>query len=131
MTFNVDEIVLNAEAEAFISLLDGGTCELRTGTQPAAITDPVTGTLIATIVLPATALGGAASGGVASLATTTAIEAIADGTIGYARFKKSDTSSVFDGSVTLSAGGGDLIATEVALLIGELVNIVSMSYTRS
>jgi len=131
MTFNIATIVLNAEAEAFMSLFDGGFCELRSGAQPAAITDGATGTLIATINLPGTALDSPAVSGVASLATTVESAAIADSTIGWARFKKSDGASVFDGSVTLSGGGGDVIATLVDLLIDDLVNIVSMSYARS
>ena len=131
MTFNIAELVLNAEAEAFITLLDGGTCELRTGVQPATITDPVTGILLATIVLPATALSAPATGGTAILASTIAVAAIADGTVGYARFKKSDNSTVFDGAVTLSGGGGDVLATAVALLISDLVNILLLDYTRS
>lgn len=131
MTFNIAELVLNAEAEAFISLLDSGTCELRTGTQPALVTDAATGTLIATITLPATALNAPAASGVAILASTTAVSVVADGTIGWARFKKSGGATVFDGSVTLTGNGGDVIATAIEVLIDDLVNIVSMSYTRS
>lgn len=131
MTFNIHEIVLNAEAEAFISLLDGGTCELRTGVQPALVTDAATGILLATVVIPPTALDSPASGGVATLAPTDQAAAVAGGTIGWARFKKSDLSTVFDGDVTEPGGGGDVIVTEVAILIDDLTDIISMNYTRS
>jgi len=131
MTFNVATITHNTESEAFITLLDGGSCELRTGSQPALVTDAATGTLIATIVLPATALSAPAAAGTADLAVTTEVAVVAGGTIGWARFKKSDASTVFDGSVTLSGGGGDIIATLLIVVATDLVNIVSMSYTRS
>lgn len=130
MTFSIHEIVLNAEAEAFISLLDGGTCELRTGTQPATVNDIATGTLLTSVNIPLIALDSPAVGGVATLAQTDEASVIADGTVGWARFKKSDSSTVFDGAVSEAGGGGDVIVTKVDVLIDDLADIISMSYTR-
>ena len=132
MTFNVSVLVLNAEAEAFISLLDGGTCELRTGVQPAAITDAATGTLIAVVTMESIALATPAVAGVATLnlPLTDGI-ALANGDIGWGRFLTSGSDPVFDGSTTLNGGGGEIIATTIGMLVGESVNIESMSYSRA
>lgn len=132
MSFNVSVDVHNIEAEAFMGLLDSGSCDLRTGTQPANTTIAATGTLLVTIDIPATALKAAAALGKADLAVTTAVATTTAGTVGYARFFKTDgTTVVFDGSVTASGGGGDVIIDDVVLAVDDLVNIIDMSYTRS
>jgi len=130
MTLRTAVAVKNAEASATISAMNGGSVQLRTGTPAALITDAAAGTLLATVVLPNPALN-AVSNGVATMNAVTNVAAAAGGTIGHGRILKSDGTILFDGTVTLAGGGGDIIATVMSVAIGDPVGITAFSYARS
>lgn len=117
----------NAMVDAWAALANGGSIEIRTGSQPAAASDTATGTLLATSTLPSPAFAAAASGS-AALNTVADVLAVADGTAGWARVKGSGGSTVFDGSVGTS--GADFIINSTTIVTGGTVKVLSGSLTQ-
>jgi hypothetical protein len=92
----------NAALDAALDVLNGGTVELRTGASPGA-NNSATGTLLATITLNNPAFA-AAAGGEKALNAPPSATAVADGTVGYARFLTSGSVVNHD----IKAGGSFL-----------------------
>lgn len=118
----------NAAADAIAALANGGTIEIRSGSQPATANTAATGTLLATFTLVSPAFS-AASSGVLTLdadpdITTTGAAA---GTAGWARVKGSGGATVFDGSVATS--GGDFTINTTAITVGGTVNLTAGTLT--
>lgn len=110
----------NEALDALLANVNGGTLRIYTGAAPADPTDAASGTLLAEITLGNPAFT-AASGGVATLAASTAEDAApASGTGGYGRLAKSGGVGVIDltvaGSVrtVASDSAGDLLLTTTA-----------------
>jgi hypothetical protein len=117
----------NAAVDAVTALADGGTIEVRTGSQPATASDTATGTLLVTFTLAATAYGAGASG-VATLAgTPISGTATATGTAGWFRVKGSGGSTVLDGAVGTS--GAELNLSTTSITSGGTVQITSGTLT--
>lgn len=112
-----------------------GTIEVRTGTQPANGTAAATGTLLATFPLANPAWGDAATfagttGAPAPLlGVPISATAVAAGTPGWFRVISGSGSPVFDGSVG-SAPAGQLTLDSTSVVVGQVVKIVSGSYTQ-
>lgn len=119
-----------AAADAVCALLNGGTIQVRSGTQPANANAAATGTLLVTLTFSATAFAAASSAGVATANAIGAANAVAAGTASWFRAFKSDgTTAVWDGSVGTSAA--DLILSSVALVAGGNVAVSSFTYTQT
>jgi hypothetical protein len=119
-----------AAADAVCALLNNGTIQIRSGTQPVNGNAAVTGTLLVTLTFGATAFGAASAAGVATANAIGAANAVAAGTAAWFRAFKSDgTTAVFDGSVGTSAA--DLILSSVALVSGGNVAVSSFTYTQT
>lgn len=100
-----------------------------TGTAPANTAAAATGTVIATIVLPADWLSDA-SGGVKTLNGTWSTTASATGTIGYYRIYDSTVTTCHEqGSVTASGGGGDITLDNVNAANGQTITMLTKTYT--
>lgn len=100
-----------------------------TGTAPANTAAAATGTVIATIVLPADWLSDA-SGGVKTLNGTWSTTASATGTIGYYRIYESTVTTCHEqGSVTASGGGGDITLDNVNAANGQTITMLTKTYT--
>jgi hypothetical protein len=122
-----------AAADAVVDQLDGaaGTLSIYTGTQPADADSSASGTLLVEIELEAPAYGAANSSGTcALLGTPLSGTAAGTGTAGWFRVATSDDATVFDGSVSESGGGGDLILDNTDIASGQTVNISSLSFTQ-
>lgn len=108
-----------AMVDALVDLVDGGagdgTIQIRSGTRPAAAADSATGTLLATVVLEDPAFG-AGSSGVATIVNPASVLAVATGTATWFRALSSTPTTIFDGSVTETGGGGDLTLATVDLV---------------
>lgn len=126
--------VVNAMADAAVDRMDlgsgAGTIKVYTGSQPASANDTEGGaTLLATFTMADPAFG-AASAGVASIAsaprTTTGAAA---GTAGWFRAEDSDGTNCFDGSVTATGGGGQLELNSTTISVGVSVEITSGTFT--
>lgn len=117
----------NAAADAIGALANGGTIEVRSGSQPASASDAATGTLLATFTLSGTAFG-APSAGVKTLAgTPLSATAAATGTAGWFRVKGSGGSTVLDGSVGTS--GAELNLSTTTITSSDSVQITSGTLT--
>jgi hypothetical protein len=101
--------------------VEGGTLRIYAGTRPAS-TDGAATTLLATVNLvgPAFHYG---SSGVANLADPDAVNAVASGTATWFRATSEGGVFIFDGSVSVTGGGGDLQLESTALLSGQPVDI--------
>lgn len=119
---------VNAEADTFAALLNGGTLKIYNGTQPATADTAVSGqTLLATFTLPNPAFGSAVAG-VVTLNAVTEVSAVASGTATWARWEKSDSTPVMD--TTVGVSGADLIINNNAIVVDNTVQVLSFTYTR-
>ena len=100
----------------------GSTVEIRTGTQPASANDAASGTLLATITLPATPWAAASGGSIAKQGTWSAT-AVATDTAGYARII-GGTNAI---DVSVAETGGDWTIDNASIVSGGTVTIVSAS----
>lgn len=119
-----DVLVRNARGDAIEA--SGGvspTLEMRTGTKPANCAAADTGTVVATIALPADWMQNAA-GGVKSISGTWSDNAAdADGIAAYFRIKRGNGSTFLQGTVTLTGGGGVMTVDNVNFKAGQQFNI--------
>lgn len=134
MATRVPTAVRTAKADLVVDRLDAGSgpgkIEIRTGSQPASANDAASGTLLATVTLADPAYG-AASNGVATLDADPVLEAtaVATGTAGWARWMDSDNTTVMDGAVTATGGGGELTLVSTSITSGMVVRVTSGTYT--
>lgn len=130
MTFRSSVAIRNA----MLDLLDsnfpaGSVLEIRTGSQPAAVTDAATGTVLATVTTPSSPWA-AASGGVKAKANTWEdTSADASGTAGWFRLRNAGDTLRLDGSITATGGGGDMTLDNVVLAAGQQFTITTFSPT--
>lgn len=134
MTINISTNARNAMLDAIeTELLTGGApiLKVRTGAKPANCAAADSGTVVATLNLPADPLA-AASGGVKTLlGTWQDLTADAAGTIGHFRVYKADgTTCVLQGSVTSTAvGTGDMLVDNPVLEAGQQFSVTGFSLT--
>ena len=103
MTVFINDALRNSQVDNAGDLTaNSGVIEFRTGAQPADANAVATGTLLATITLPADAFAAAASGSAAKAGTWQAT-VIAAGTAGWARMRNTGDTLRIDGSVGLAA----------------------------
>lgn len=130
---------LNAEFNGGAGVsFDSGVLEFRTGSQPASADDAPTGTVVASVTLPADAFGTAAAKAVAKAGTWQDPSADATGVIGWARMRttgdgggSSTTDRRVDYAVSESGGGGDIIADNTDVNATQQVTVSSFSLTSS
>ncbi len=96
--------------------------ELRTGAPPASCAAGDSGSLLASLTLPADWQGDSSSG-VTVKAGTWAGTASGAGAVGHYRLKASGGSCHEQGTVTATGAGGDLTMNDVDLEIGQPVSI--------
>ena len=113
-----------------LSIFDSGTAEFRTGANPGAADDAATGTVIATVTLPADAMAGASGGSISKNASSWQdLAADNTGTIGWVRFKSADTTKVMDMDVTNLAGTGAVKVDNPALVSGQQFSVTACVLT--
>lgn len=109
----------NAAADAHCAALNGGTRELRTGPEPALLTDADSGTLIATFAFGSPAFG-AAVNGIATANAVASVTAAASGTVAHFRDKASGGVVRAQGNVTNLGGDGSYKIDNPAIVAGQL-----------
>lgn len=130
MTIRLPVATRNAATNAVVDLVDAGPgpglLRIYTGTQPASADLAPTGTLLATFTTNDPSFGTVGSG-TANLVVTPALSAtgVAAGNAGWFRLLDSTGTTVLDGSVTESGGGGDLIMSTVTISIGLVLNLTA------
>lgn len=117
----------NAMVDSVTGLVgSAGTLKIYSGAIPATAATAASGTLLATVTLGA---WGAASAGTASGADPASVNAVATGTAGWFRAANSGGTTVFDGDVTATGGGGTMTLSSVSLTSGSPVDITSVTLT--
>jgi len=130
----ISNVVAIAMLDALVDAVDSGgagSIEIREGTAPTACEDGDTGTLLATLAFGATAFGGAADGTDKATVTANTISDetnAAAGTAGYFRVKNGGGTVVLQGTVTATAGGGDMELSNTTIAAADTVTI-GTSYT--
>ena len=116
---------------------NSGTLEIRSGSQPANADAAPTGTLLASISLPADCFAAAASGAIAKSGTWQDASADATGTAGWFRFRtstdgggSSTTDERMDGAITATGGGGDMEFDSTAIVAAGTVTINTATITQ-
>lgn len=100
--------------------------KIRSGAAPASCGTADSGTVLATLNLPADWLAAAASGSKAKSGTWEDTSADATGTAGHFRVYASDgTTCHIQGSVTATAGGGDMTLDNTSIAAAQQVTITS------
>lgn len=135
-------LTLNATARntlldsGFQSVFNSGTLAIYSGSKPATANLAPTGTLLASITLPADAFAAAASGAIAKSGTWEDASADATGTAGYFRLKASGDDNTLDGAfaridgtITATSGGGDLELDNTSISSGQSVTINTFTIT--
>lgn len=118
----------DAMADALAALANGGSIEVRSGTQPASANTAASGTLLATLTLPNPAYT-TSDGGVITIDADPDIETTgaAAGAAGWARVLNSTGGTVLDGSVATS--GGDFTINSTSITVGGVVKLTAGTLT--
>jgi hypothetical protein len=104
--------------------------KIRSGSVPANCGTADSGTVLATLNLPADWMGAASSGAVSLAGTWQDASADATGTAGHFRIYRSDgTTCEMQGTVTATGGGGDLTLSSTSIVSGGSVTITSFTIT--
>lgn len=117
----------NAMVDAVAALVGAsGTFKIYSGTQPTLPSDAITGTLLATVTV---ASWGSASSGTATGSDPSSVNAVATGTATHFRAATSGGTTVFDGDVTTTGGGGTMQLSSVSLVSGNPVDLSTVTLT--
>jgi hypothetical protein len=103
---------------------------IRTGAQPANCAAANSGTVLATMTLPSDWMGNAAAGAKALAGTWQDLTADNAGTAAHFRIHDSSaTTCHMQGSVTATAGGGDIELNNTSITAGQQVTITAFTLT--
>ena len=129
MAFQFSTAVRNAALDAMETAIGASpTLELRSGAVPANAAAADSGTLLASMTLPADFMAAAANGAKTLLGTWQDTAADAAGTVGHFRIKASTTCHI-QGTVTATGGGGDMTLDNPVLAVGQQVSITTFTLT--
>jgi hypothetical protein len=123
--------VRNARLDAIeVAIGVSAVLKLRTGAAPASCAAADTGTVVATIALPADWMAAAAAGSKAKSGTWEDTSADAAGVVGHFRIYASDgTTCHMQGTVTATGGGGDMTLDNTNAAAGQNILISTFSIT--
>jgi hypothetical protein len=107
--------------------------EIRSGAQPANCAAADSGTLVASMALPADAFAASSAGAKAKLGTweDPAADNANGGGAMHFRLKTSGGVCKLQGSVTVTGGGGDLTLDNMTIAAGQKITITSFTITAS
>ena len=127
MAYQYSVAVRNAMIDAIETAIGASpTLELRTGAVPANCAAADSGTVLATIALPADWMTAAASGAKALAGAWSDVAADATGTFGHFRIKQGATCH-WQGTCGLA--GSDIVMDSATVTAGQQVSITSMALT--
>lgn len=117
----------NATLDALVALFPAGAIlEIRSGASPGAEA-AATGTLLASITLPATPWAAASAGAVAKQGTWQDASADGAGTAAHYRLRNAADTHRIDG--TVGQGSGDLSLDNTVIAVAQVVTISTFSLT--
>ena len=131
MAIKMSVTVRNARLDAIeVAIAASAVLKIRTLAPPTNITDADAGTVLATLVLPSDWMNPASGGSKTKLGTWQDAAADAAGTAGHFRIYAADgTTQHLQGTVTATAGGGDLELDNTVLAVGQQVTITTFTLT--
>jgi hypothetical protein len=123
--------VINARLDAIESAAGvSSVLKIRTGGVPANCAAADTGTVLATVTLPSDWMSAAAAGAKAKLGTWSDGSADNTGTAAHFRIYASDgVTCHIQGTVTITAGGGDMIVDNTSFATGQVFTVNSFTIT--
>ena len=124
MAITTNDTLANALLDGIDSVFNSGTLTIREGTAPGA-GNTATGTVLATITLPADAFAAASSRTKAKSGTWEDTSADATGTA--AHFRLVGGSNILEGTVTATGDGGDMELSSVSIVAGGTVTITAFT----
>lgn len=132
MAFQFSTTVRNAWLDAIESTIGTSvTLEIRSGAAPATCATADSGTVLATITLPADWMAAASGGSKALAGTWQDASADATGTAGHFRVKVGATCHI-QGSITSTVvGTGDMLIDNPALVAAQQFNVTGFTLTAS
>ena len=131
MPVQLSTAVRNARLDAIEATIGAsGKLKLLTGAIPANTAASDTGTVVATIDLPADWMANASGGSKAMSGTWADASADAPGTAGYFRLYAADGATChLQGTVSATGGGGDMTLDNVVFAAGQNFQITSFVLT--
>ena len=131
MAVQLSTTVRNARLDAIETAVGtDAILRIRTGAQPASCATADSGTVLAAITLPTDWMAAASGGSKAKSGTWSDASADATGTAAHWRlYDSSGTTCHAQGTVTVTAGGGDLTLDSVSITAAQVVTITSWSFT--
>lgn len=131
MAFQFSVAARNAALDALETAIGvSAVLKIRSGAAPATVATADSGTVLATMTLPSDWLAAASSGAKALAGSWTDASADATGTAAHFRIYASDgTTAHIQGTVTLTAGGGDMTLDSVSITAAQAVTITSFTIT--
>ena len=131
MTIQFSVAVRNARLDAIETAIGASAVlKIRTGAAPANCAAADTGTVLATLNLPADYMAAAGSGSKAKAGTWQDAAADATGTAAHWRLYASDgTTCHAQGTVTATGGGGDMEVDNVSFAAGQQFTVTTFTLT--
>jgi hypothetical protein len=129
MAIQLSTAVRNARLDAIETAIGAsGILKIRTGAPPANVGTADSGTVVATINLPADWMSAAASGQKAMLGSWADASADAAGTAGHFRIYATDgTTAHMQGTVTATGGGGDMTLDNTVFAAGQAFSVTGFT----
>jgi hypothetical protein len=129
MALQFSTAVRNARLDAIESGIGvSAVLKIRTGAPPANVGTADSGTVVATIALPADWMAAASGGSKAMLGTWQDTSADAAGTAGHFRIYASDgTTAHVQGTITATGGGGDMTLDNTVFAAGQAFTITGFT----
>lgn len=123
--------VRNARLDAIEATIGtGAILRLRSGAVPASCAAADSGTVLATLALPADWMAAASGGSKAKLGTWEDVAADAAGTVGHFRIYASDgTTCHLQGSVVMTGGTGDMVVDNTNVAVGQDIIVSTFTIT--
>ena len=105
--------------------MNGGSIQIRTGSQPTNVSDAAGGTLLGTLSFGATAFGAGSTGTATANSITSDTSADNSGTAGHARFLSSGGTAVADPEC--AKGTGVVYFDNTTIVAGGVIAVSSMT----
>lgn len=131
MVFKVADAIANAMLDAYETAIGASPIlRLRSGAPPAGLSSASTGTVLASMTLPADFMAAASARSKAKSGTWEDLSADAAGTVGHYEIVKADgTTRVEQGTVTATGGGGDMTIDNTVIAAGQPITVTGFTKT--
>jgi hypothetical protein len=131
MAIKLSEVVRNARLDAIETAIGASAVlKIRTGAPPANVAAADSGTVLATLNLPADWMAAASGGAKAMSGTWEDLSADNTDTAAHFRIYASDgTTAHLQGTITVTGGDGDMTLDTIDIVAGQTVQITSFTLT--